>query len=197
MLFWNSTQYTLGFSHNPELTWDVYFFLKHFTKIKNENDCSYISANITDSSVVDLLLLTLGGIRIYYQKNKVVYDNYDFVRQHLDKINGNAVVLNCSSELIEEYFDILDISSMMLSDIAVQSKVTDCVSVDFIKANIKCNWDWRKVTRRVYNILKLILLDMIYGEINGIGTFCPKTYLSMKYLITQNHILSSGTGDMY
>ncbi len=157
LLFWNSTQYTLGFSHNPELTWDVYFFLKHFTKIKNENDCSYISANITDSSVVDLAPNFRWDWNLL-SKNKVVYDNYDFVRQHLDKINGNAVVLNCSSELIEEYFDILDISSMMLSDIAVQSKVTDCVSVDFIKANIKCNWDWRKVTRRVYNTIKIDII---------------------------------------
>ena len=50
----------------------------------------------------------------------------------------------------------------MLDDAAVQAKVTDSVSIDFIKSNISCNWDWRKVTRRVYDSIKI---DVIGREL--------------------------------
>lgn len=154
LLFWNSTQYCLGFSHNPSLVWDRDFFIKHYMKVTNDNDSSYISANITDNSVVDLAP-NFNWDWNSLSRNKVIYDDYDFIRNHVDKVIGSTVVLNCSSRLIEQYFDILDISTMMASDIAVQSKATDSVTVDFIKSKIKCNWDWCEVTRRVYNTIKI------------------------------------------
>lgn len=157
LILWNSTQYSLGFSRNPSLVWDREFFINHYKDVTNDNDCSYISANIIDNSVIDLAPNFNWDWNLL-SKNKVIYDDYDFVRKHTDKINANLVVLNCSSKLIELYFDILDIGSIMLNDIAVQSKVTDSVSIDFIKEKIKCNWDWCKVTRRVYNTIKIDII---------------------------------------
>lgn len=161
LLLWNSTQYRLGFSRNPSLVWDREFFIKHYKEITNEYDCSYISANITDNSVVDLAS-DFNWDWNSLSRNKVIYDDFDFIKKHVTNIIGSIVILNCSSELIEQYFDILDIDTMMASDIAVQSKVTDSVTVDFIKSHIKCNWDWCKVTIRVYNTIKI---DVIGREL--------------------------------
>lgn len=161
LLLWNSTQYRLGFCHNPSLIWDREFFINHYKKVSNGNDCSYISSNITDNSVVDLAP-DFNWDWNSLSRNKVIYDDFHFTKKHINDVIGSTIILNCSSGLIEQYFNILDIATMMASDIAVQSKVTDSVSIDFIKSHIKYNWDWHKVTRRVYNTIKI---DFIGREI--------------------------------
>ncbi len=154
LLQWNSTQYRKGFAQNHSLIWNQDFFLKHHHNVITQDDCLYIAANITDNSVIDAVP-TFDWDWNILSKNKVVYDDTDFVITHSSQINIPVIVLNCSSDLIEQYFTPLDISNIMSDDIAVQAKVTDSVSIGFIKSNINCNWDWRKVTRRVYDTIKI------------------------------------------
>jgi len=161
LLQWNSTQYRKGFAQNHSLIWNQDFFLKHHNNVSNQDDCFYIAANITDNSVIDAVPTFDWNWNIL-SRNKVVYDDPDFVIAHSSQINIPAIILNCSSSLIEQYFNPLNIGNIMLDDAAVQAKVTDSVSIDFIKSNISCNWDWRKVTRRVYDSIKI---DVIGREL--------------------------------
>ena len=154
LLQWNSTQYRKGFAQNHSLRWNQDFFLKHYQKVNNQDDCFYIAANITENAIIDAAPTFDWNWNIL-SGNKVVYDDPGFVIAHSSLINIPVVVLNCSSNLIEQYFVPLDIREVMSCDIAVQAKVTDSVSIDFIKSNIICSWDWQKVTRRVYDTIKI------------------------------------------
>ena len=157
LLQWNSTQYTLGFVRNPSLIWDKYFFLKHHNKINSESDISYICSNITDNSVINLVPEFAWDWKAL-SRNIIVYNDYEFINKHVTLIDRTIVALNCSSELVEQYFELLGIDSMMNEELTIQAKATDCVSVEFIKMHINANWDWRNVTRKVYQTIKIELI---------------------------------------
>lgn len=157
LLDWNSTKYTSGFVRNQSLVWNKEFFISHYQKINNESDVRYICSKITDNCVVDLVS-DFSWDWYVLSRNEVVYNDHDFVKEHIGQLDNLVIALNCSSNLIEKYFEILDLNSLMLEDVALQAKTTDSVSVDFIKTHINANWDWRRVTRKVYQNIKIELI---------------------------------------
>lgn len=157
LIQWNSTQYTLGFVRNRSLIWDASFFLKHHNKIYSESDTRYVSLNIIDNRIIDLVP-EFAWDWTALSRNKIVYNNYEFICEHIRQIDKLVVALNCSSNLVEKYYELLGLESIMNNDPAIKVKATDCVSVEFIKSHIKADWDWERVTRKVYQTIKIELI---------------------------------------
>lgn len=157
LLQWDSTQYRYGFVRNQSLIWNKEFFLKYYKNVNSDSDIKYICSRITDNTIVGLAPDFSWDWNVL-SKNEIVYNACDFVKKHSNTVNKALIILNCSSELVEQYFELLDIKPLMDDDAAIQAKVTDCVSVDFIKKYINANWDWCKVTRKVYHSIKIDLI---------------------------------------
>ena len=154
MLFWEGGLYQRGFVYNRSLVWDYSFFSKYYQKLTSQESFNYISAKIVDNKIIDDFSTFPWNWDIL-SRNKIVFDDIDFVKSHLSLLNAPVVLLNCSSNLIEDYFYIFDANSLMSDDAALKLKITDSVSVDFIRKNISCPWDWSNVTRRVYKTIKI------------------------------------------
>lgn len=154
LLQWEGGYFQRGFIFNPSIVWDNVFFSKYHNKITSEESIRYVSSQITSNEIIDLFPSFPWDWNIL-SKNKVVYDDPFFVKNHTTDINANIVLYNCSSNLIEDYFVLLDVGEQLSKDVAIRAKVTDCVSIDFIRKYINCSWDWSRVTRRVYKTMNL------------------------------------------
>ena len=154
LLFWEGGLYQRGFVYNRSLVWDNVFFSKYYQKLTLEDSFNYISSRLADNSAVDEHPEFPWNWDVL-ARNKVVYDDVHFVKSHINQLNASLILLNCSSNLIEDYFYLLKANSLMSEDTALRLKITDSVSVDFIRKNISCPWDWSNVTRRVYKTIKI------------------------------------------
>ena len=154
LLSWEGGTYQKGFVFNKSLTWDYDFFSKYNHKLSQGTSFDLVASKIVDNKAVDDFSDfawnwdALSG-------NKSVCDDAGFVKSHVVDLNTAIVFLNCSSDLVEEYFTPLDADSLMMRDEAIRMKITDSVSVDFIRKHIHCAWDWPSVTRRVYGSINL------------------------------------------
>ena len=154
LLQWEGGNYQRGFVFNQSLVWDDVFFSKYYNRLSNEDSFNYIALNLTDNTTVDKYPDFCWNWDIL-SRNKIVYDDYDFVSSHISNLNATIVLLNCSSSLVEDYFTLFNANSLMLDDVALRLKITNSVSVDFIRKHIHCEWDWPSVTKRVYKTINI------------------------------------------
>ena len=61
----------------------------------------------------------------------------------------------CDTSLLEEYFLPLGLMEFMSCHDVIKQRITQAVSIDFVRQNIRLPWDWAQLTRRVYSIMKL------------------------------------------
>lgn len=156
LLDWNTTRYQRGFCSNPNITWDYEFFSKYNNKITTDESFNYLSSIIQDVRIIEDFPHFKWNWTIL-SKNKVIYDNPEYVINHLNKLDSNLILLNCSSELVETYYYPLNVKSLLNNE-GIRNKITDCVSVEFIKQNINDNWNWQQITKRVYKTLKISII---------------------------------------
>lgn len=154
LLQWEGGNYQRGFVFNQSLVWDDVFFSKYYNRLSNEDSFNYIALKLTDNTTVDKYPDFCWNWDIL-SRNKIVYDDYDFVSSHISNLNATIVLLNCSSSLVEDYFTLFNANSLMLDDVALRLKITNSVSVDFIRKHIHCEWDWASVTKRVYKTINI------------------------------------------
>ena len=143
------------------MVWDNSFFSKYYKNLSQKSSFDYVAQKLTDNNAIDNYP-NFSWNWDALSRNKIVYDDLDFVKMHVEQLNATIVLLNCSSNLIETYFPLLNASNLMAQDAALRLKITNSVSVDFIRKYIHCEWDWPSVTRRVY---KSINISVIGNEI--------------------------------
>lgn len=159
LISWKSTNYISGFVRNGNLIWNYDFFSKYHSRLNDISDSDYdfLSANIVDISIVESYP-TFNWNWTKLSKNCIVYNNANFVQAHLDKIDALTVLLNCDSDLVQDYYFILNANHLMSENSAVCSKVTESVPIDFIRSHIKDNWDWQLLTQRVYGSINISII---------------------------------------
>ena len=161
LLKWEGGNYQRGFVFNQSLVWDNSFFSKYYKNLSQKSSFDYVAQKLTDNNAIDNYP-NFSWNWDALSRNKIVYDDLDFVKMHVEQLNATIVLLNCSSNLMETYFPLLNASNLMAQDAALRLKITNSVSVDFIRKYIHCEWDWPSVTRRVY---KSINISVIGNEI--------------------------------
>ena len=157
LLSWEGGTYQRGFVFNKSLIWDYDFFSKYNHKLSQEASLDHVSSKVVDNKTIDDFPDFAWNWDVL-SGNKSVCDNAGFVKSHVVDLNTAIVFLNCSSNLVEEYFTPLGADGLMMRDEAIRMKITDSVSVDFIRKHIHCAWDWPSVTRRVYGSINLNLI---------------------------------------
>lgn len=154
MINWEGGAYSNGFVSNPHLKWTNEFFNRYYTNLTTESSINIVSSKIEDNLSISEHLDFNWNWQIL-SRNKIVYNDVDFVRKYIDRLDAQTILLNCSDNLIEEYFEIFNVASLIQSDIDLQTRVTDCVSIEFLRSHINLCWDWSRLTKRVYNTIKL------------------------------------------
>lgn len=154
LLSWEGGTYQKGFVFNKSLTWDYDFFFKYNHKLSQGISFDHVASKVVDNKAIDDFP-DFAWNWDALSRNKSVCDDASFVKSHVLYLNKAIVFLNCSSDLVEDYFAPLDADGLMMRDEAIRMKITESVSVDFIRKHIHCAWDWPSVTRRVYGSINL------------------------------------------
>lgn len=154
LIKWETEGYKIGFEANPSLDWSEQFFILYNSKIKTNKGFSHVSNQITDLTLVDKFP-NFNWEWSILSRRKEVYDNPQFVLAHKQRINKLEVALMCDTSLLEEYFLPLGLMEFMSCHDVIKQRITQAVSIDFVRQNIKLPWDWAQLTRRVYSIMKL------------------------------------------
>ena len=154
LINWASSTYKDGFELNQYLIWKKDFFAKYYHKISTSKGYSYISSVIIDNSIVDNFPdFSWDWIRL--SSNEAIFNDEKFVVRHASEVDGITILLNCDESLVESYFVCLNTNSLMQDDEFVRARITDAVSIDFLRSNINANWDWSRLTQRVYKTINL------------------------------------------
>lgn len=154
LIKWETEGYKLGFELNPSLDWSEQFFILHNGKVKTHQGHSHVSEKISDLTLVDKYPNFNWDWSILSRREDVC-NNPQFVLAHIERVNKLDVAIKCDSSLLEEYFIPLELNDIMVCQDVVKQRVTQAVSIDFIRRNISLSWDWTQLTRRVYSIMKL------------------------------------------
>ena len=159
LINWASGNFSDGFVQNRSLIWDFGFFSKYKSRLSNlhDKDYEYLSSNIKDIKIIESYPSFKWDWKIL-SKNFIVYENVEFVKSNIDKIDKQFILLNCSKELVQDYYLLLDANQLMITNDSIRSKVTDSVSIDFIRTHITDQWDWSLLTKRVYKSINISLI---------------------------------------
>lgn len=154
LISWQSSIYRNGFELNPYLKWGKEFFAKYHHNISTLKGFSHVSSAISDNSIVDSFSdFSWDWSRL--SSNKAIFNDEKFVLRHAAEIDARTILLCCDESLVETYFACLNANSLMLEDESVRTRITDAVSIDFLRSNINANWDWHRLTHRVYKTINL------------------------------------------
>ena len=154
LISWPSSTYKDGFELNPYLIWEKGFFARYHHNISTSKGFSYVSSAISDSNIVDSFPdFSWDWSRL--SSNKAIFNDENFVLRHTVEVDARTVLLCCDESLVESYFACLNANSLMQDDESVRTRITNAVSIDFLRANINANWDWCRLTKRVYKTINL------------------------------------------
>ena len=87
--------------------------------------------------------------------NEAIFNDEKFVLRHAAEVEARTILLRCDESLVEPYFACLNANSLMQDDEFVRTRITDAVSINFLRSNINANWDWIRLTQRVYKTINL------------------------------------------
>ena len=154
LISWQSSTYKDGFELNPYLKWEKGFFARYHHNISTPKGFSYISSAISDNSIVDSFPdFSWDWERL--SSNEAIFNDEEFVLRHAAEVDSKTILLRCDEPLVESYFACLNANSHMQDDESVRRRITDAVSIDFLRSNINANWDWCRLTQRVYKTINL------------------------------------------
>lgn len=154
LISWPSSTYKDGFELNPYLIWEKGFFARYYHSISTPKGFSYVSSAISDNSIVDSFP-DFAWDWLQLSSNEAIINDEKFVVRHAAEVEARTILLNCVESLVEPYFACLNANSLMQDDESVRSRLTDAVSIDFLRSNINANWDWSRLTQRVYKTINL------------------------------------------
>ena len=154
LISWPSSTYKDGFEVNPYLIWEEGFFAKYYHNISTPKGFSYVSSAISDNSIVDSFP-DFSWDWLQLSSNEAIINDEKFVVRHAGEVEARTILLCCDESLVEPYFACLNANSLMLDDESVRTRLTDAVSIDFLRSNINANWDWSRLTQRVYKTINL------------------------------------------
>lgn len=154
LISWATSTYKDGFELNPFLKWEKSFFTRYHHNISTPKGVSYLSSVISDNSIVDSFPDFAWD---WYQlsSNDAIFNDENFVVRHAADVEARTILLLCDESLVESYFACLNANSLMQDDESVRTRLTDAVSIDFLRSNINANWDWSRLTQRVYETINL------------------------------------------
>lgn len=154
LISWASTTYKDGFELNPHLSWEKAFFSRYYKKVLTSKGFSHISATISDNSLIeDFPDFSWDWTKL--SVNPSVYNDVVFVKRHINEVEAKSILQFCDNSLVEDYFPILELDSLMHDDMFVRTKATDSVSIEFLRTHINAYWDWGRLTQRVYQVINL------------------------------------------
>lgn len=147
LLKWESLQYEKGFTQFDFVSWTKDFFIKYNYKLTSEQDRTYVSSVISDMSIIsdfpnfkwDWSALS-SNINLAYRS--------DFISSHSKQIDVKSWLLHADSQLIELYFDILNLNNAFNNNqlaTIISSKVTD----EFIQKHKDLAWDTYAFTKAI------------------------------------------------
>lgn len=154
LINWPSSAYKEGFELNPYLIWEKVFFAKYYHNISTSKGFSYVSSAISDNSIVDSFP-DFSWDWLQLSSNEAIFNDEKFVVRHAAEVEARTILLCCEESLVETYFACLNANSLMQDDESVRTRLTDAVSIDFLRSNINANWDWSRLTQRVYKTINL------------------------------------------
>lgn len=154
LIIWPSSTYKDGFELNPYLKWEKGFFARYYHNISTPKGFSYVSSAISDNSIVDSFPdFSWDWSRL--SSNEAIFNDEKFVLRHAAEVDARTILLRCDDSLVEPYFACLNANLLMQDDESVRTRITDSVSIDFLRSNINANWDWCRLTQRVYKTINL------------------------------------------
>lgn len=163
LLTWPSGTYTPGFECNPHILWNREFFANYWSRIATEKGFAYVSSSISETALVD----DFPGFNWDFtalSANKSVFTDIAFISSHRDRLDAGVLLSHAlredaiSSDMLLGLFDT---SSLLETDEGLKKLITDKASEDFVRKNIKYDWDWSVLTRRLCDKLKI---DVIGNE---------------------------------
>ena len=163
LLTWPSGAYSPGFECNPHIVWNREFFAKHWSKVATEKGFAFVSATISETAIVD----DFPGFNWDFtalSANKSVFTDIAFISSHKDRLNAGVLLSHALREdeiPSDMLLGLFDTSTLLETDEGLRMLITDKASEDFIRKNIKYNWDWSVLTRRLCDKLKI---DVIGNE---------------------------------
>lgn len=154
LISWPSSTYKDGFELNPYLKWEKGFFARYYHNISTPKGFSYVSSVISDNNIVDSFPdFSWNWSRL--SSNEAIFNDEKFVLRHAAEVEARTILLRCDESLVEPYFACLNANSLMQDDEFVRTRITDAVSINFLRSNINANWDWIRLTQRVYKTINL------------------------------------------
>ena len=163
LLTWPSGAYSPGFECNPHIVWNREFFAKHWSKVATEKGFAFVSATISETAIVDDFP-SFNWDFTALSANKSVFTDIAFISSHKDRLNAGVLLSHALREdeiPSDMLLGLFDTSTLLETDEGLRMLITDKASEDFIRKNIKYNWDWSVLTRRLYDKLKI---DVIGNE---------------------------------
>ena len=160
LLSWLSGVYTSGFECNPFIQWNKDFFTKYHQRVETDKGYTHVSAFISDTTLVD----DFPDFKWDYKSlsaNKAVYENFDFVKSHRDKLDARVLLQNALTVISVEanpLYDLFDIKSLLESDTYLKTILTEKASVDYVRNNISYPWNWHILTKRLCQQLKIEII---------------------------------------
>lgn len=154
LISWPSSTYKDGFELNPYLTWEKGFFARYHHNISTPKGFSYVSSAISDNSIVESFP-EFSWDWHQLSSNEAIFNDEQFVARHAAEVEPRTILLRCDESLVESYFTSLNANSLMQDDETVRTRITDAVSIDFLRSNINASWDWERLTQRVYKAINL------------------------------------------
>lgn len=157
LLTWPSGTYSPGFECNPHIVWNREFFAKHWSKVATEKGFAYVSSTISETAIVD----DFPGFNWDFtalSANKSVFTDIAFISSHKDRLNAGVLLSHALREdeiPSDILLDLFDTSSLLETDEDLRMLITDKASEDFVRKNIKYNWDWSVLTHRLCDKLKI------------------------------------------
>lgn len=163
---WKSSSNSKGFECNDSLDWDRGFFEMYSNKDFSIKGYNYISAKISDCSIIDLHPDFKWSWNILSERDLIVSD-LDFIKRHIGQLTFAPILPKIDAKAITVLYDIDEFKEQVTNQNA-WGLVTKYIEKDAILRNIdNPNWDWHIITESFCNTLnfpvlgKMNLLDRL------------------------------------
>lgn len=157
LLTWPSGNYSIGFECNEHLKWDRDFFTKYYSKVSTAKGFNHISARISDTSLVsDFPQFAWDFYAL--SSNPHIYTNLAFIINYKDQVIPKIILQNAityQKVATDELLNIFDIQTILNTEVALRSLLSQKASTEYIRSHIKYTWDWVILTHRLCPILKI------------------------------------------